>query len=79
MWKLSFKIRQSSGRMIIIMIVELVERRFPPSWTSLEEVWHLTHYDKVALKAGRKLKEGHGTVSSEFFSKLSLAFLSCGD
>ena len=51
--KLSFTIRQPSGRMIITMTVDLVELRFPLSWTSLKEVWCLPHYDELALKVGQ--------------------------
>ena len=53
LWKLFFTIRQPSRRMIIMMMVELVERKFPSSCTSLEKLCYLPHYDEVALKAGR--------------------------
>ena len=41
-----------------MMMVELVELRFPSSYTSLKEVWYLLHYVEVALKAGQKLSVG---------------------
>ena len=65
LWTLYFTIRKLSEKMIRMMMLELVERRFPSSWTSLKEAWYLLHYDKVELKLGRYLKEGHGTVSVE--------------
>ena len=65
LWKLSLTIRQPSVRMIRMIMIYLVERRFTSSWTSLKEEWYLPHYDGVALKAVWWLKGFHGTVSSE--------------
>ena len=66
-WGLYFTIRQPSGRVIRMIMVELIERRFPSSWTILREVWYLPYYDGLALKAGWWLKGVHGTVISEVF------------
>ena len=65
LWKLSFTISQPGISIIQMIMVELVERRFPSSWTSLKEVWYLPHYNEVALKAGQWFKGVHGTVISE--------------
>ena len=59
LWKLSFTKMQSSGRMIIMMMVELVESRFTSSWTSLKELWYLPNYVEVVLKLGRELSVGN--------------------
>ena len=53
LWELYFTVKQSSRRMILIMIVELVELRLLSSWNILKEVWYLLHYIEVALKLGR--------------------------
>ena len=53
LWKIYLIIRQSSGRMLRMMMVQLVERRFSSSWMSLKEVWYLPHYVEVALKEGQ--------------------------